>query len=91
MPLDSMDLQYKVREHLVSAVDSAAQRQAGHGFIKPGEFLHLRWNSQSGLIFVDGSHMKHPLELGDEVKIDGNASPLRLFEYNIDNNYGGSI
>jgi NAD+ kinase len=43
------------------------------------EQLHLRWNSQKGTIFVDGSHLTHSLELGDEVLINANAPPLVLF------------
>jgi hypothetical protein len=43
--------------------------------------LHLRWNSQFGSVFVDGSHCKTNIELGDEIKIDGRAPVLKIFEY----------
>lgn len=49
-------------------------------FLEFSEMLYLRWNSQFGAVFVDGSHMQHNLELGDEIKIDGNAPILRLFD-----------
>mgnify|MGYP006210948887 CR=1 FL=1 len=32
-----------------------------------------------GIIFIDGSHLTHNLELGDEILIDNNAPPLRMF------------
>ncbi len=46
-----------VREHLVEP-GNEHQRKAGHGIIRPDEMLSLRWNSQFGSIFVDGSHFK---------------------------------
>jgi len=42
--------------------------------------LFIRWNSQYGAVFADGAHMKHDLELGDELAIDLNAPGLQLFE-----------
>eukprot|EP01035_Chromulina_nebulosa_P022748 gene22748-29455_t len=79
MDIKSSNLQYMVREHLVEE-GSSYQEKAGHGFIRPNEMLHLRWNSQVGCAYVDGSHMTHSLELGDEIKIDGQAPYLQLFE-----------
>jgi NAD+ kinase len=43
------------------------------------EKLHVRWNSQRGRIFIDGSHLTHNLELGDEIMIDNKAPPLHMF------------
>ena len=43
------------------------------------QHLHLRWNSQKGRIFIDGSHLVHNLELGDEILIDSKAPPLALY------------
>lgn len=56
------------------------QKKKGHSTIRPGESMHLRWNSQHGCVFVDGSHMKHDLELGDEIKIDSKAPFLKIFD-----------
>jgi hypothetical protein len=42
----------------------------------------LRWNSRHGYCYVDGSFFKHPLELGDQIKIDGTAPALKLFDRN---------
>lgn len=50
-------VQYMVREHLVE-LGNEHQRKAGHGMVRPDEMLSLRWNSQFGSIFVDGSHFK---------------------------------
>jgi hypothetical protein len=57
------------------------QKKLGHGRVKPNEMMNLRWNSQFGSIYVDGSHFRHQLELGDEIKIDGHAPYLQLFQY----------
>jgi len=79
MDIRSRNLQYMVREHLVEE-SNAHQRKAGHDMIRPDEMIALRWNSQLGCVFVDGSHFKHELELGDELKIDGLAPFLRIFD-----------
>lgn len=50
-----------------------------NGFIASGQKMHLRWNSQRGRIFIDGSHLTHNLELGDEIMIDNQAPPLPMF------------
>ena len=50
-----------------------------NGMIGAGQKMHLRWNSQKGRIFIDGSHLTHNLELGDEILIDNQAPPLKLF------------
>jgi NAD+ kinase len=48
--------------------------------------LHVRWNSQRGRIFIDGSHLTHNLELGDEILIDNKAPPLKMFTRVYDDN-----
>jgi hypothetical protein len=68
-----------VREHLVEHGNSH-QSLLRHSIIRPEEMLLMRWNSQYGSAFVDGSHFKHDLELGDEVKIDGHAPFLQIFD-----------
>ena len=82
----SEDLQYMVREHLsddntsLSYDDALERRKVGHGMVKESEMLNIRWNSQYGSIYVDGSHFRHDLELGDEINIDGHAPYLQTFE-----------
>ena len=70
MELESTSLQYLVREHLLSEEGDEAEREGGHGEIKDDGMLHVRWNSQFGSVFVDGSHTKHDLHLGDELSIE---------------------
>ena len=76
MDLNSKNLQYLIREHIF---ESNEVKGKDNGWVKKGEQLHLRWNSQKGEIFIDGSHMTHPLELGDEILINSDAPPLQLF------------
>ena len=72
----SPDLQYLIREHMT---DVQSMHKLDKGMLKNGEQLHIRWNSQKGKIFVDGSHLIHNLELGDEILINNSAPPLSLF------------
>jgi NAD+ kinase len=79
MDLRSTSLQYMVREHLLEE-GNLYQKAAGHGLIRSDEQLIMRWNSQFGYVFVDGSHNTYKLELGDEIKIDGHAPFLKVFD-----------
>jgi NAD+ kinase len=79
MDITSGDLQFMIREHLVEENNLVA-REGTHGFIRPDNSLHLRWNSQIGGVFVDGHHVRHDLELGDEIRVDGHAPFLRIFD-----------
>ena len=80
MPLDSPQIQYLIREHLCEPHHPDYIRDRTTGFLQPGSQLHLRWNSNAGAVFVDGAHLKHKLELGDEVIINNKAPELRLVE-----------
>jgi NAD+ kinase len=83
MDLDSSELQYLIREHMIERTDESDQSELpddlNNGMIGTGEKLHVRWNSQRGKVYIDGSHLTHNLELGDEIMIDGKAPPLQLF------------
>lgn len=81
MALSSEDIQYLIREHMIEnqEEDNEDARQLNNGFLRKGEKMHIRWNSQKGRIFIDGSHLIHNLELGDEILLDGEAPPLQLF------------
>jgi hypothetical protein len=46
----------------------------------PDHELRVRWNSQDGCAYVDGAHMQHKLELGDEITFDNNAPVVNIFE-----------
>lgn len=76
--LGSTDIQYKIREHIYEK-GQPVNKEKDNAFVHHDEQLHLRWNSQHGSIFVDGSHLTHDLVLGDEILINGRAPPLTLF------------
>jgi len=81
MELHSSDLQYLIREHMIENTESREDlKNMDNAMLGTGEKMHLRWNSQKGRIFIDGSHLTHNLELGDEILIDNNAPPLQMFE-----------
>mmetsp|Transcript_23023 Transcript_23023/g.43275 ORF Transcript_23023/g.43275 Transcript_23023/m.43275 type:complete len:347 (-) Transcript_23023:40-1080(-) len=82
MKWDSPQLQYLIREHLIEKGESQDIIDRSAGMLNPRSKLHLRWNSLEGRIYLDGSHLFHELELGDEIIISGGAPPLRLFMEN---------
>mmetsp|Transcript_19072 Transcript_19072/g.44423 ORF Transcript_19072/g.44423 Transcript_19072/m.44423 type:complete len:379 (+) Transcript_19072:12-1148(+) len=92
MDFDSSDLQYLIREHMIEDHHNVGGGNNGgnnememnvqdmnNGMLKEKEKMHIRWNSQQGCIFIDGSHQKHSLELGDEILVDNSAPPLQMF------------
>jgi NAD+ kinase len=81
MDLHSSDLQYLIREHMIENTGgNENMRTMDNAMLVTGQKMHLRWNSQKGRIFIDGSHLTHNLELGDEILIDNNAPPMQMFE-----------
>jgi len=85
MDLKSPELQYLVREHMLERNCGDEIKEAGQGMLTANESLHLRWNSQHGMIYIDGAHMTHPLTLGDEIQINNKAPPLQLFMRDFEN------
>jgi NAD+ kinase len=80
MPLHSTEMQYLIREHMIESNETGDEvRNMNNGMLNSEQKMHLRWNSHKGQIFIDGSHLTHNLELGDEILIDTNAPPLRMF------------
>jgi len=80
MDIYSSDLQYLIREHMIENVPNKDEvRNLDKGMLQNDQHLHLRWSSQKGRIFIDGSHLMHNLELGDEILIDAKAPPLALY------------
>ena len=78
--VNSRDLQYLVREHLVGENDDVAfVRDKSHGFVDEEHHLKVRWNSQHGRVYIDGHHTAFDLELGDQVLVSSHAAPLRIF------------
>eukprot|EP00536_Pseudo-nitzschia_multiseries_P001651 jgi/Psemu1/181622/e_gw1.21.140.1 len=79
MELGSSDLQFMIREHMIENSNEVIDHTVDNGFINDDEEMHIRWNSQRGRIYIDGSHLTHNLELGDEIMIDNKAPPLPVF------------
>jgi len=80
MHIDSPQLQYLIREHMVEEhVCREEALERGVGILQQGGQLHIRWNSASGRIFIDGAHLYHDVVLGDEILINTLAPPLQLF------------
>lgn len=92
MDYNDKSIQYLIREHMIEqrhklSLQEAAkargdvfdEKDINNGFIQDTDKLHIRWNSQRGRIFIDGSHLTHDLELGDEILIDNQAPPLKMF------------
>ena len=72
-------LQYKIREHLIDGNTPDNVSVMSSGMLSVSKNLHIRWNSRKGAIYVDGHHIIHRLELGDEVVVNGRAPKLKLF------------
>lgn len=78
-------LQYLIREHMIEPDQTTddgvpiRHKDVDNGLLADGQKMHLRWNSQKGRIFIDGSHLTHNLELGDEILIDNLAPPLQMY------------
>ena len=74
--VNSRDLQYLVREHLVGENDDVAfVRDKSHGFVDEEHHLKVRWNSQHGRVYIDGHHTAFDLELGDQVLVSSTRRP----------------
>jgi hypothetical protein len=71
----SPDLQWKIREQLSPSVEVAP----AHGYVKAGDALQIRWNTQHGIAYVDGHYVTHSFELGDGIIISSTAPPLMLY------------
>ena len=89
MDLESDEIQYLIREHMIErAVMEQYAFDVNNAMIHAGEKLHIRWNSQKGRIFIDGSHLTQNLELGDEIYIDNQGPKLQIFTADPSDNGG---
>mmetsp|Transcript_9082 Transcript_9082/g.12072 ORF Transcript_9082/g.12072 Transcript_9082/m.12072 type:complete len:361 (-) Transcript_9082:54-1136(-) len=84
--LQDDSLQYLIREHMRER-GTPNNDFPDNALMENGKKLHIRWNSQMGRIFVDGSHLTHQLELGDEIMIDNKAPPLQLYTRDFEEDY----
>jgi len=78
VPSNLSELQYMVREHLLEK-GYEKLKSRGHGMVGPLHKLAIRWSSQEGRVYVDGDHVSHRLQLGDQVEISGAAPQLLLY------------
>ena len=76
MPPFSTDLQYMVRE---PNCPHAKQESLMNGFIKERKMLQIYWRSRQGTVYVDGSHLCHPIKFGSTIELTSSAPPLKIF------------
>ncbi|KAK1316873.1 putative NADH kinase [Acorus calamus] len=76
MPIASRDLQYMVREPILS---KSGNHQPMHGLLKPEQSMQLMWYSKEGIVYIDGSHVFHPIQHGDAIEISSKAPTLKVY------------
>lgn len=75
MPILSRDLQYMVREPISPGAASSLM----HGLIKSDQFIEVAWLCNKGVIYIDGSHVCHPIQSGDTIEVSPKAPILKIF------------
>ncbi|KAL7129400.1 hypothetical protein ABFS83_13G063500 [Erythranthe nasuta] len=75
MPILSKELQYMVREPIFPGASS----QLMHGFLKSYETMDIAWFCKEGLVYIDGSHVVHSIQLGDTIELSSRAPPLNVY------------
>lgn len=75
MPILSQDLQYMVRE----PINPGNLFTFMHGTVSPNQSIEMAWLCKEGVIYIDGSHVFHPIQYGDIVKISSKAPSLKVF------------
>ncbi|KAL6554356.1 hypothetical protein OROMI_020029 [Orobanche minor] len=75
MPILSNDLQYMVRE----PISSGTTTHLMHGFVKSTETMVIVWFCGKGLLYIDGSHVVHSVQLGDTIEVSCVAPPLKVY------------
>lgn len=75
MPILSRDLQYMVREPIAPGKLSSFM----HGTVSPDQSIEMAWLCNEGVVYIDGSHVCHPIRYGDIVEITSKAPSLKVF------------
>ncbi|CAA0808450.1 NADH kinase [Striga hermonthica] len=75
MPILSKDLQYMVRE----PISPGANKHSVHGFVKSNESMDISWFCRKGLLYIDGSHVVHSVQLGDTIELSTKGPPLKVY------------
>lgn len=76
MPILSTKLQYMVREPNSPHPNYA---KFMHGFFGSGHMLQIDWRSRKGVVYIDGSHLCHPIDFGCKIDVSNDAPSLRIF------------
>lgn len=50
-----------------------------HGTVLPDQLIEMAWLCNEGMIYIDGSHLCHPIQYGDIVEISSKAPSLKVF------------
>ncbi|XP_047342357.1 NADH kinase [Impatiens glandulifera] len=86
MPIFSKDLQFMVREPILSSTcRSKLKHGIGkkdkpmHGFVKPDESMEVSWFCKEGKIYIDGSNNFFNVRHGDIIELSSNAPVLKIF------------
>ncbi|XP_011082799.1 NADH kinase-like isoform X1 [Sesamum indicum] len=75
MPILSKELQYMVRE----PISPGATSHLMHGTVKSYETMDIGWFCREGLLYIDGSHVVHSVQLGDTIELSSGAPPLKVY------------
>ncbi|KAM0825264.1 hypothetical protein ACQ4PT_069677 [Festuca glaucescens] len=74
MPISSRELQYMIREP-ISPTD--ADKSLLHGLVKQEQHMLVVWYNREGAVYIDGSHVTHPIQHGDTLEISSDAPILK--------------
>lgn len=75
MPILSKELQYLVREPIFPGAYSHLM----HGWVKPFETMDITWFCREGVLYIDGSHLGHSVQLGDTIELSSRTPPLKVY------------
>ncbi|XP_050220658.1 NADH kinase [Mercurialis annua] len=78
MPILSEDLQYMVREPILGGAGNGISNLM-HGIIKQDESMEARWFCDEGVVYIDGSHVRHFIQYGDTLQFSSKAPILKVF------------
>lgn len=88
LPVNSRRIQYLVREPFMPGKERYAIH---HGFLAPGEAIEVCSKMRTGMIYMDGPHLRRPLDMGDVVRVQSGGAALHLVAFDVQrrNSFGG--
>ncbi|KAL8507700.1 hypothetical protein ACS0TY_018297 [Phlomoides rotata] len=75
MPILSKELQYMVRE----PISADATSELMSGLVKSSETMEVSWFCREGVLYIDGSHVVHSIQLGDTIQLSPRAPLLKVY------------